>query len=164
MVAEKLGMTLEEIRSAAEKIDMSSEYLLQRKEGVKGAIFIDDSYSANPDGVIAALEYLEEAYPEKKKMLVFPGIIELGKDSREIHQKIWKKTDDICHSAFILQDEDEEIRKDYQKCSFVFEKDFDKMTEEVLRRIDADSVVLFESRGAGVVMKKLSEYNMTKDA
>ncbi len=164
MTAEKLGMTLEEIRDAVGGIDMSSEYLLQKKEGIKGAIFIDDSYSANPDGVIAALEYLEEAYPEKKRMIVFPGIIELGKDSKEIHRKIWKKTDDICHSAFILQKEDEEIRKDYQKCSFVFEKDFDKMTEEVLKRIDADTVVLFESRGAGVVMKKLSGYNMTNDA
>lgn len=164
MTAEKLGMTLEEIRPAVEKIDMSSEYLLQKKEGVKGAIFIDDSYSANPDGVIAALEYLEEAYPEKKKMMVFPGIIELGRGSKEIHRRIWKKTDDICHSAFVLQKEDEEIRKDYQKCSFVFEKDFDKMAEEVAKRIDKDSVVLFESRGAGVVMGKLSEYKMKNDA
>jgi len=163
MVAEKLGMTLEEIRAAVPKIDMSSKYLLQKKEGVKGAVFIDDSYSANPDGVIAALDYLEEAYPEKKKMLVFPGIIELGRDSRDIHRRIWKKTNDICHSAFIIQKEDEDIRKEYQKCSFVFEKDFDKIKEEIEKRIDKDSVVLFESRASGVVMKKLLEDNLTKD-
>jgi len=164
IVAEKLGMSLEQISEAVAKIAIKSSYLMQKQEGVKGAVFIDDHYSANPTGVVAALEYMEDAYPEYKKILVFPGIDELGKNSKEIHQKIWKKTDDVCHFAFILQQEDKEIRKKYQKCHFVFEKDFDKMKKEVEKRLGADSVVLFESRGAGVVMKKLLENKDKKDA
>ena len=113
--------------------------------------------------MIAALEYMEDAYPESKKILVFPGIIELGKNSKEIHQKIWKKTDDVCHSAFILQSENTLIKKKYQKCNFVFEKNFDKIKKEIEKRIDTESVVLFESRGAGVVMKKLLEDKNKRD-
>jgi len=157
IVAEKLGMTLPEIQEAVFNLNSRSKYLMRKQEGGKGAVFINDSYSANPTGVIAALEYMEDAYPEYKKILVFPGIDELGKNSKEVHRKIWKKADDVCHFAFILQQEDKEIRNKYQKCNFVFEKDFDKMKKEVKKRLGADSVVLFESRGAGVVMKKLLE-------
>lgn len=163
IVAEKLGMSLEEISAAVAKIEIKSNYLMQKQEGTKGAVFIDDHYSANPTGVVVALEYMEDAYPEYKKILVFPGIDELGKNSKEVHQKIWKKTDDVCHFAFILQPEDREMRKKYQKCNFVFEKDFDKMKKEVEKRLGADSVVLFESRGAGVVMKKLLEDKKKED-
>jgi UDP-N-acetylmuramoyl-tripeptide--D-alanyl-D-alanine ligase len=164
IVAEKLGMTLPEIQKAVSSLDPRSKYLMRKQEGVKGAVFINDSYSANPTGVIAALEYMEDAYPEYKKILVFPGIEELGKNSKEVHRKIWKKADDVCHFAFILQQEDKEIRNKYQKCNFVFEKDFDKMKKEVKKRLGADSVVLFESRGAGVVMKKLLEDKKKEDA
>lgn len=164
MAAEKAGMTLDEIRSGVEKIQTAGRYLMQRLEGARGAVFIDDSYSANPTGVMAALEYLEDAYPDRKKMLVFPGIIELGRESKKIHQKIWKKADEVCYIAFLLQDEDKELRETFQKCNFVFEKDFDRMKAEIEKKIDADSVVLFESRGAGVVMNKLLEGNHDQDA
>jgi len=155
IVAEKLGMSLEEIRQAVGSLEIEDGHLMNKAYGPKGAVFIDDSYSANPTGVIAALEYMEDAYPDKKKMMVFPGIIELGKSSGEIHKKIWEKTDDVCLFAFLLQEEDKDIPQAYQKCHFVFEKDFDRMKKEIEKRIGSDSVILFESRGAGVVMRKI---------
>lgn len=132
---------------------------MRKLEGPHGSIFIDDSYSANPDGVIAALEYVEDAYPENKKILVFPGIIELGKNSETVHEKIRRKTEAVCQFAYILQKEDKKPRKPRGECQFVFGKDFDKMKEEVEKRIDKNSVVLFEGRGAGVVMKKILDAN-----
>lgn len=159
IVCEKLGMNLEEIRDAVLKLEIRSDYLMQKLEGLHGSVFINDSYSANPDGVIAALEYLEDAYPDKKKILVFPGIIELGKNSEAVHEKIRRKTEAVCQFAYILQKEDGKPRKSRGECRFVFGKDFDKMKEEVEKRIDKNSVVLFEGRGAGVVMKKLLDAN-----
>lgn len=156
ITAEKIGMTLAEIQEAVGKIEIKSGYLMQKLEGPNESIFIDDSYSANPTGVIAALEYLEDAYPNpgQKRILVFPGIIELGDKSKAIHAKIWQKTNDVCHFAFILQKENKEVKNAYQKCNFVFEKDFDKMKKEIEKQIDKNTILLFESRGAGVVMKK----------
>jgi UDP-N-acetylmuramoyl-tripeptide--D-alanyl-D-alanine ligase len=158
ITAEKLGMGLEDIREAVAKLDAQEDYLMKKLNGPHDSIFIDDSYSANPDGVIAALEYMEDAYPAKKKILVFPGIIELGSESDSIHRRIWEKTSDICSFAFILKDETEGISKKKSKCRFVFEKDFDKMEELVQKRIDKNTILLFESRGAGVVMKKILEH------
>jgi UDP-N-acetylmuramoyl-tripeptide--D-alanyl-D-alanine ligase len=156
LAAEKLGMTLEEISGAVSGISAKDEHLMRKLDGPHDSIFIDDSYSANPDGVIAALEYLADAYPDRKKILVFPGIIELGQDSAAIHEKIWDKASDICSFAFILQ-APHEIKVGESECQFIFEKDFNKMKELVKKRIDKNSVLLFESRGAGVVMGKILE-------
>jgi UDP-N-acetylmuramoyl-tripeptide--D-alanyl-D-alanine ligase len=158
MAAEKLGMEREEVRAAVRSLRLDDSHLMRRMEGTRGSIFIDDSYSANPDGVLAALDYLSEAYPGQKRLLVFPGIDELGKDSMAIHQRIWERTGAVCQGAFILQPESPEsgrIREAGAPCEFIFEKDFDKMRTELEKRIDRDTVVLFESRGAGVVMRKL---------
>lgn len=154
MAAEKLGMTHAEIQAAVEKIGLESEYLMRKCAGPRGAVFIDDSYSANPSGVMAALEYLEDAYPKSKKIFVFPGIIELGKSSKKIHQKLWAKANELCSVVYVMQSEDRELKKKYQKCRLVFEKDFDKISIDIQKYLDQNTVVLFESRGAGVVMRK----------
>jgi UDP-N-acetylmuramoyl-tripeptide--D-alanyl-D-alanine ligase len=164
ITAEKLGMSLTEIQEAVERLDLVDGHLMQKRTGPKGAVFIDDSYSGNPSGVTAALEYLQDAYADKKKMLVFPGIIELGKSSRSVHEKIWRKCDEICYFAFLLQEEDQELPQNFQKCHFVFEKDFDRMKKEIEKRLDAESVVLFESRGAGVVMRKILDHKEKRHA
>lgn len=155
IVAEHLGMSLSEISAAISKIEIKGRYLMQKISGPKNTVFIDDSYSANPDGVIASLEYIETAYPDYKKVFVFPGIIELGKRSEEIHQKIWQKVNESFRTAYIIQKNNKDIQKKYTKCHFVFEKNFDKISQEVENEIEEKTVVLFESRGAGVVMQKI---------
>ncbi len=153
MTAEDLGMSLEEISKAVKKIK-PSEFMMRKSEGVSSAIFIDDSYSANPDGVIAALDYLDEVYKDYKKIIVFPGIIELGSESEKVHQKLFSKIDKVCDVAYILNTE-YQMPKNKYSCNFVFEKDFSKISNMLRKDLDKNTVVLFESRGAGVVMKKL---------
>jgi UDP-N-acetylmuramoyl-tripeptide--D-alanyl-D-alanine ligase len=161
ITAEKLGMGLEEIQRAVSKIQFKSDYLMQKLEGPNNSVFIYDSYSANPTGTIAALEYLEDAYPHCKKILVFPGIIELGKDSEKIHQGIWKKADDVCSLVYVIQRDNwvihniSQIKEKYKKSRFVFDKDFDRISTDLKKHLDKNTVVLFESRGAGIVMKKM---------
>ena len=41
------------------------------------------------------------------------------------------------------------------ECKFVFEKDFDKTAETLKKNLDKNTVVLFESRGAGAMMGKM---------
>jgi UDP-N-acetylmuramoyl-tripeptide--D-alanyl-D-alanine ligase len=59
---------------------------LQRKPGLHGATFIDDTYNANPDSVKAALAVL--AQQPGKKMLVLGDMGELGEDAAAMHEDI----------------------------------------------------------------------------
>jgi len=163
--AENLGMNLEEISKAVEKI-RPSKFMMRKLDGLNNSVFIDDSYSANPDGVIAALNYLDEAYQDYKKIIVFPGIIELGNKSEKVHRKLFNKIGKICDVAYMMKNQNakrlhspngtmEPANNIGDKCKFIFEKSFDKVANLLKEDLNKKTVVLFESRGAGVVMKKL---------
>lgn len=53
-----------------------------------GAIIIDDAYNANPAGFKAALEVLSLLGQDRRKILISPGIVELGSAHDSEHKKI----------------------------------------------------------------------------
>ncbi|MCX6718387.1 MAG: UDP-N-acetylmuramoyl-tripeptide--D-alanyl-D-alanine ligase [Candidatus Staskawiczbacteria bacterium] len=98
LIAKELGMTFGEISGACKNI-AEGEGGMVLKQGKHGIDIIDSSYSANPDGVFADLDYLS-IYPNKK-IIIMPCLIELGEKSSEIHEKIGKKIAEICDMAII---------------------------------------------------------------
>jgi len=97
-VARRLGLTLEEIIKEIPKIksDLGPLRLIKTKSGLN---IIDSSYSANPDGVVADLEYLKVW--EGKRAIVMPCLIELGKKAKEVHFRIGQKIGEVCDLAII---------------------------------------------------------------
>jgi len=55
--------------------------------GLNGAVIINDSYNSNPDGFLAAVN-LAKTISAKKKILISPGIIELGSVSESVHHRL----------------------------------------------------------------------------
>lgn len=98
--AKELGMSKEEIVKATETMPMGG---MQVKRGVNGVAVIDSIYSANPDGVIADLDYL--SLYKGKKVVIMPCLIELGKASKEVHKKIGEKIAQVCDLAIITTKE-----------------------------------------------------------
>ncbi|MDP3990875.1 MAG: Mur ligase family protein, partial [Candidatus Nealsonbacteria bacterium] len=110
-VARVLGMTPEEIARGCQKLASWQSHHI--KKGVNGADIIDSTYSANPDGVMADLEYLKKwpAQRDKslfdlrhrsvKKVIIMPCLIELGSSSKEVHRRIGKKIGEVCDLAII---------------------------------------------------------------
>jgi UDP-N-acetylmuramoyl-tripeptide--D-alanyl-D-alanine ligase len=157
-VAKYLGMTDEEIKRATDKID-------NKMPGIKilndtnGLVVIDATYSANPDGVIANLEYLSNQFPKSKKIIVMPCLIELGKASKEVHQKIGKKIAEVCDLAIITTlDKFDEIKAasaeataSQGKPEIIFMENPKKIFEKIKNFCRAGDVILLESR----VPKKL---------
>ena len=59
---------------------------LQKKTGKRGTTLIDDTYNANPDSVIAAIEVLAQA--TGKKILVLGDMGEVGAQGAAFHEEI----------------------------------------------------------------------------
>lgn len=84
-----LGMSLGQIAQAAKKISAPNG-TMKLLFGVNQTTLIDDTFSSNADGFLAALKVLKE-YPVPTKMIVTPGIIELGQNAGTVHTQIGEK-------------------------------------------------------------------------
>lgn len=98
LLAHKLGMSFGEIAEAVKKIRPEQGGMVVKK-GKQSLDIIDSSYSANPDGVLADLDYLDLF--KNKKIIVMPCLIELGEKSAAIHQKIGRKIGQVCDLAIV---------------------------------------------------------------
>jgi UDP-N-acetylmuramoyl-tripeptide--D-alanyl-D-alanine ligase len=75
-VAVELGRGLGELAGPITEL-RPVEHRLQLIEGAGGVTVIDDAYNSNPAGAAAALDVLE-SMPARNKIVVSPGIVELG--------------------------------------------------------------------------------------
>lgn len=151
-VAKYLGMTKEEIKMGLDKIKNKMPGI-QIKRGMNGLNIIDATYSANPDGAIANLEYIKK-FPGKK-VLVMPCLIELGRASKEVHQRIGKKIAEVCDLAIITTfDYFNEIKKEASD-KVIFIENQKKIFEKIKNYTKTDDVVLLESRVPKKLIKQL---------
>ncbi len=69
------------------------QHRLEVKSLADGTTYIDDAYNSNPQGFLAALDLLAAVGAEKKarRILITPGIIELGDKNDEIHRSLGVK-------------------------------------------------------------------------
>jgi UDP-N-acetylmuramoyl-tripeptide--D-alanyl-D-alanine ligase len=85
-VAQKLEMTIPEISRGVGKI----EYVPHRLEPIYNEMtkvwVIDDSYNGNYAGVVSGIAVLKRAIG--RKIVLTPGLVELGQKTQEIHEKI----------------------------------------------------------------------------
>ncbi len=100
--ARRLGMSMEEIAKACENI-RPEQAGMAIKTGKNGIYVIDSSYSSNPDGAAADLDYLNVF--TGKKVVVMPCMIELGPKSAELHRNIGRKIGKVCDVAVITTKE-----------------------------------------------------------
>jgi len=134
--AQKLSMTLEEISNACLKIKPTGVTLLKREKPV----IIDSSYSANPTGVIADLDYLN--IYQGKKLIIMPCLIELGKSSKEIHQRIGRKINQVCDLAVITTKEYfKEIEKESGNKAIYIEN-----PKQIIQKMKEFDIILLEGR------------------
>ena len=155
-VAKELGMNLEEIARACQKIKPGQSGI-QTKKGIDGLNIIDATYSANPDGVIAHLEYLKTL--PGKKVIVMPCLIELGSSSKEVHRRIGQKIGEVCDLAIITTKERFKEIKEGAGEKAIFLENPKKIFEKIKSFAMEGDVVLLESRVPGQLIKQLTIAN-----
>ncbi len=85
-MAGKLGLSLTNIADGAAKLDPKRVYprLVTGKEGL---IIIVNSYNSSLESFLSAIDYLD-VWDGFYKVVVTPGMIELGENSREDHRRV----------------------------------------------------------------------------
>ena len=86
-VAEKFGVTREQATEALKGVSLPGARW--RKVEKDGVTYIDDSYNANPDSMIAALDAFAAMPCDGKRVAVLGDMFELGPDSTELHRKVF---------------------------------------------------------------------------
>ena len=125
-VAHSLGMTLDEIRIAARRIESAPHRLQIRKRGRD--ILIDDAYNANPAGTRAALDAL--SLFDAERIIVTPGMIELGAESDEFNRQLGRNAAAVC--SYIVLVGERQTRPIYEGA---IEAGFDEKRIRVLERV-----------------------------
>jgi len=152
--AKELGMDLKEISRACEKLKpLPCQMELKRLGSFN---IIDSTYSANPDGVLSHLEYLK-IWPNKK-IIVMPCLIELGKASKEVHQRIGKKIAEVCDLAIITAKEKFKEIKQVVGDKALFMENPKKIFEKIKNFYQKDDIILLEGRIPSQLINLLETY------
>jgi UDP-N-acetylmuramoyl-tripeptide--D-alanyl-D-alanine ligase len=99
-VACHLGMSLTEIAMRVASLE-PAEHRLQRKVLPGHITVIDDAYSANPIGAQSALDALA-LYQEGRRVLITPGIVELGPLQEQENFKLGRYAAKICTDIVLV--------------------------------------------------------------
>ncbi len=99
-IASELGMDLETIAYAVSDLE-AVEHRLQLKPMGNGITMIDDAYNSNPVGSKMALEVLAQMEGQKK-VLITPGMIELGEQEFELNKAFGIYAADACDYVILV--------------------------------------------------------------
>ena len=87
-VASRFGVTTERAVAALDGFALPGARW--RKVEKDGVTFIDDTYNANPDSMIAALDALAATPTEGRRVAVLGDMFELGPDAQAYHRRVFE--------------------------------------------------------------------------
>ena len=148
-VADKLGLTPDEIKMGVKYI-RPVPHRLELKQNSNGSIIIDDAYNSNIRGAKMALEVLK-SFEHKKRILITPGIVELGDKTTEINQELGRKAAES--SDFIILVGAQQAvpiyngirEKNYPESQIFIAQNLQEALNKMNQMITKDSVVLLEN-------------------
>lgn len=103
-MAYELGVSIEDIikrLSTAPKVPHRFEQTLLHT----GYLLVDNSYSSNSDSFREALEILKKV-SRKNKILVTPGMVELGGSSNQTHEDLGYQAGQVCTMVILVGESD----------------------------------------------------------
>jgi UDP-N-acetylmuramoyl-tripeptide--D-alanyl-D-alanine ligase len=100
-VGRVLGLTPERIAAGLSSVKAPAHRLQPIHNAAAGVTVIDDAYNSNPDGARAALEVLS-AHPAQRRLLVTPGMVELGELEAELNRAFGEQAAAACDVAILV--------------------------------------------------------------
>jgi UDP-N-acetylmuramoyl-tripeptide--D-alanyl-D-alanine ligase len=100
----KMGMNPKDVVTVLKSTPQIPHRLEVKPMPGKG-IIIDDAYNSNPLGFRSALDLLYQLGHKKRKILITPGMVELGGAHDEIHRQIGLHAAQRCDIAIVVKPE-----------------------------------------------------------
>jgi UDP-N-acetylmuramoyl-tripeptide--D-alanyl-D-alanine ligase len=100
-VGRALGIAPERIAAGLQSVTAPAHRLQPIHNPAAGVVVIDDAYNSNPDGARAALEVLRE-HPAARRLLVTPGMVELGALEPELNRAFGEQAAAACDIAILV--------------------------------------------------------------
>lgn len=99
-IGKAMGVSMEEIATGISKVD-PVPHRLNIMNPATGVIVIDDTFNSNPVSSKAALEVLNQ-FNDGKKIIITPGMIELGEDENKENRTFGKNIAKICDYVILI--------------------------------------------------------------
>ena len=126
-VAHEFGISLSELRIPVRKIQSVPHRMEMKNHG--DVTIIDDAFNSNPIGSKAAVETL--AIMDGMRILITPGMVELGEAEAEYNRKFGTYAADCCDRIFLVgRKHTEPIREG------ILSKGFDEKNIEVFDKVE----------------------------
>lgn len=147
-IADSLGLSDDEIKRGVASIQ-PVEHRLSMKQTPSGVTILDDAFNSNPDGSRMALEVLK-SFTGGKRIVVTPGMIELGDRQFELNEKFGEYIAKSCDIAVVVGHYNREaITKGIRKGEFegkLYETDtFDEAQKLVSPMLQPGDTILYEN-------------------
>ncbi len=148
-VAVAMGMNFEEIKRGIQKIEPIPHRLDIINPGT-GIIIIDDAFNSNPIGAKAALDVLSQ-FKEGRKIIVTPGMVELGEKEAEANREFGVNIGKVCDYVILVGKKrtipiyEGLMEVDYNENNIFVVKDLDEATQVIQKIAKPKDVILFEN-------------------
>jgi len=140
-IASDLGMKKQEIEKSVKSVSQIKGKLSIHK-GYGGATIIFDGVNSNLNGFLSAIDTLE-LFPQKNKIIVTQGIIELGAEKRSSYDKLISSINKSKIKLFSTDKLFSKISKNNQVFTF---NDVSSLKNNVKKRLNKGTVMLIEGK------------------
>ena len=144
-----LGMSLSKITQGIKRVE-PIPHRLEIKRYATNFITIDDAFNSNPVGAKSALEVLE-FMEGNKKIIITPGMVELGEKEYELNKEFAKECAKVCDFIILvgrnhsqpLQDGLAEVNLPQER--YYVAADLKDAVRKLAEIVDSGDVVLYEN-------------------
>ena len=147
MLGKKLGLSINELQRGVSSVKTIEHRLELKKYG--NINIIDDAYNSNPVGSKMALEVLN--LMDGKKIVVTPGMIELGDKQYELNYKFGEYISEVCDYVILVGESqtkpiyDALLKKEYNKKQIFVINDVKEAFPLMNKLSDNNTYVLLEN-------------------
>ena len=149
-LAFKLGVSLSQIKKAISLLNAAEHRLEIVKTQNKNMVVIDDSFNASVEGCQAALDVLA-MYDGYHKIIITPGIIEIGKLETTANFDFGAKMAKVCQTVMIVNElnhkalEEGLLSAGFDAKNIIFVENLNQAKEKLSDFYNQKTVVLFEN-------------------